>query len=642
MKNLYIFLSLMVGTLFADNISDSFLNIPCGSRPSALGGAYIGLGDEVDVIFYNPSGLGLLKSSQLMFMHAQWFKNVKIENAGFAFQIKKTNTIGFGLRILTLDGIEVRDNPTDDPIEVSGASYFDIITGFSHIFAEKISIGANFHIIYQKIVNASSKSFACDSGFNYSTESRFFSFGFVVKNLGSKVKYINKPYSLPLTIGSGVAFRLIDSRLIIASDFNYTKGLGNSIHTGIETSIKNAISSRVGFYYNIDEKKIRFLAGMGFSFSGFGFDYTFQPFGNDLGVTHRFTLNYSFGRAKEHIEKEIEKRTTEELEEKERMMSNSLYQTGMNNYNEGRYDEAINAWDLALIWNPELVEAETMIERAKEEKRLEEIQSHLTKAQNQFNYGMISDAILECKNALEIDPSNVGALELLKKAEEENERRLVQKKENIRKLYDEALSYYSNGDFKRAIELWEEVLNIDPTFTDAKNSINNAKLKLIEVIGELYKKAMKYEETGNWLSALRSYRAILNIDPSNAEAKAGESRALKSITESKSDLLARGKELYNSGDYESAEMVFYQVLELSYDNNEAKSYISIISQKKKEKITKESIDYYSIYLSGINAYTDHKYITAIEYWKQIPPDNSLYSKAQNNIKRAQNILEKLK
>ncbi|RLC41437.1 MAG: hypothetical protein DRH44_07400, partial [Candidatus Coatesbacteria bacterium] len=65
---------------FAYEVSSNFLTIPSGSRASALGGAYIGLADDVDSIFYNPAGIGLMPSTQLMVMHAQWFQSIKYEN----------------------------------------------------------------------------------------------------------------------------------------------------------------------------------------------------------------------------------------------------------------------------------------------------------------------------------------------------------------------------------------------------------------------------------------------------------------------------------------------------------------------------------------------------------------------------------
>ena len=633
-------LLVILSVSFTYELSGNFLTIPSGSRASALGGAYIGLADDVDSIFYNPAGIGLMPSTQLMVMHAQWFQSIKYENAGFAFPLKNIGNFGIGLRALIVGGIEVRDEPSDEPKETISTNHLDIIGGYSRMLTENISVGGNFHYIYQKIYEESATSVCADAGFLYTTDSRFFSIGAVVRNLGTKVRFIDEAYSLPLTFGGGVAFRLMDGRIVVASDVDYQKEGGATLRNGFETTIASVISPRVGINYNLNEKKFKYALGVGFAFSGFGFDYTFTPFG-DLGQTHRFTLCYSFGRAREHIEREIEKQTYKELSEKEMMMANSLYQTGMNHYKEGRYEEAITTLDLALVWNPELEEAQVMIERAMEEKRANEIETHLRKAENYYSFGRISEAILESKLVLEVDPANSEALEMLRKAEAELERRQSKREEKIKELFDEALSHYSRGDYKKAIELWEKVLDLDPDNIDATNSIQDARWRLSDKSSELIRKAKKYEEAGNWLMALASWREVLDLDPSNKEAQEGESRALTSISENKNRLLSAGKDLYTSGNYEEAERIFYQVLEISPDNSEAKYYLEMIVKKREEEAREEAVDYYAIYLAGINAYTDHRYRTAIEYWKQIPPDSELYVKAQSNITRAQNILKKL-
>ncbi len=46
-------------------------------------------------------------------------------------------------------------------------------------------------------------------------------------------------------------------------------------------------------------------------------------------------------------------------------------------------------------------------------------------------------------------------------------------------------------------------------------------------------------------------------------------------------------------------------------------------------------------MKGIEAYTNHQYRAAIAYWQQIPAKDSLYRKAQTNIKRAKAVLKEL-
>ena len=41
----------------------------------------------------------------------------------------------------------------------------------------------------------------------------------------------------------------------------------------------------------------------------------------------------------------------------------------------------------------------------------------------------------------------------------------------MRKYYYSGINYYSNNDFKRAIDEWRKVLAIDPSHDRAKNNI---------------------------------------------------------------------------------------------------------------------------------------------------------------------------
>src|SRR5439155_27037330 len=50
----------------------SFLEIPVGGRPAALGGAYSALADDAYAPVYNAGGLGFVPSTQLSGMHLDY------------------------------------------------------------------------------------------------------------------------------------------------------------------------------------------------------------------------------------------------------------------------------------------------------------------------------------------------------------------------------------------------------------------------------------------------------------------------------------------------------------------------------------------------------------------------------------------
>jgi tetratricopeptide (TPR) repeat protein len=228
-------------------------------------------------------------------------------------------------------------------------------------------------------------------------------------------------------------------------------------------------------------------------------------------------------------------------------------------------------------------------------------------------------------------------------AEEELIRRQRLKQEKIQVLSEEAIDLYKRGNFKGAIDRWQEILYLDPTNSDARMSLEDAQLRVKQVIDDYISEAQRYENVGNWSSAVKTWRKVLDLDPTHEIAKDGEKRAMEELAEQVNGLISIGVNQYEKGELEKAEATFLKVLELSPSNNTAENYLGEIRQKYALETDEkeEDIDYYQVYLSGINAYTSHNYKTAVNLWSKIPPDNSLYGKAQANIKRAKDILEKI-
>jgi len=61
---------------------------------------------------------------------------------------------------------------------------------------------------------------------------------------------------------------------------------------------------------------------------------------------------------------------------------------------------------------------------------------------------------------------------------EATELEVLQKDEKVWKIYLNALEYFRNGDYEKAISLWEEVLKYYPGNKNTMNNIEQAKLRL--------------------------------------------------------------------------------------------------------------------------------------------------------------------
>src|ERR1700689_2585823 len=103
----------------SDNVGTSgaeFLKIGPGARPVGMGEAFTGVADDIHAIYWNPAGLGTLKSPEMTGMHMQYFQNIQYEFAAFAYPTQRFGTFGFAVTNLHTDDIDRRTDDTDAPI----------------------------------------------------------------------------------------------------------------------------------------------------------------------------------------------------------------------------------------------------------------------------------------------------------------------------------------------------------------------------------------------------------------------------------------------------------------------------------------------------------------------------------------------
>jgi tetratricopeptide (TPR) repeat protein len=645
-KILVIFMACVIlSQVFSSEISSgsssgAFLLLGLGARSAGMGYAYTAVGEDIDSLFWNPAGLGDIPNIQLTTTYTQWFQGISNQYVAGSFPFGKYGTLSGEGSLYRIGDIEVRDDKGDNsPDRIGDANSFYFGGSYAIKLGKYFSIGTTFKYIHSNIVDESASAYAFDLGLLFDSP---LSVGFVIKNFGTKLKYIDKGYPLPLMGRLGTALKLLDNNLIIATDIEYTREKNFAIYSGVEWTLANTITPRFGYIFDRESIANGYTFGVGVSVMGLSIDYALVPYG-ELGMTNRVSVGYAFGTGRERMSEKIEKLAAEELAKKEKLMSELLYETGLSYYNEGNYEDAINAWDLTLIWDPEHQNAVQWIEKARDERVVEQIEKHIKRGKDFKEFERYTEAIHEWQKALELDPSNAEVQALMVEAEEELIRRQRLKQEKIQVLSEEAIDLYKRGNFKGAIDRWQEILYLDPTNSDARMSLEDAQLRVKQVIDDYISEAQRYENVGNWSSAVKTWRKVLDLDPTHEIAKDGEKRAMEELAEQVNGLISIGVNQYEKGELEKAEATFLKVLELSPSNNTAENYLGEIRQKYALETDEkeEDIDYYQVYLSGINAYTSHNYKTAVNLWSKIPPDNSLYGKAQANIKRAKDILEKI-
>ena len=265
----------------------------CGVRGVALGEAYSGVADEASAIYWNPAGLGLIKSIQILGMHTFGLESINYEFLAYVQPIG-VGTLGIGLNYLSMSPIEKLDEygepngsfkPYDAAVNLAyGMRIFSIWNA-----------GINVKYIQQEIDGATAHAYAVDLGVLGRVLDDKLGIGLSVQNIGTEIKFIEAGYPLPLNIRLGVSYQITES-LLMALEGGFPIDNDPSLHVGCEYVFavmkKLSIACRLGYKTTTlaDLNALSGLSsGIGFDFLGLELDYTWVPYG-DLGYTHRISL----------------------------------------------------------------------------------------------------------------------------------------------------------------------------------------------------------------------------------------------------------------------------------------------------------------------------------------------------------------
>ena len=178
----------------APKYSNEFLSIGLGARAQAMGGAYVGIADDVTAAYWNPAGLSLIDGNiQIGLQHAELFAGIaKYDYAGLAAKIDATRTIGFTLIRFGVDDII----DSTDLIDADGNIDYNRLKSFSaadyaflFTYSKKTNIkglryGANVKIIHRIVGDfAKAWGFGLDAGVQYDKDK--WHFGIMAKDITS-------------------------------------------------------------------------------------------------------------------------------------------------------------------------------------------------------------------------------------------------------------------------------------------------------------------------------------------------------------------------------------------------------------------------------------------------------------------------
>jgi len=284
----------------------SFLDIPVGAGPAAMGAAYAALATDAYAPTSNPGGLGFLKGTELAAQHLSYIQSIRYDHFGFVTPLGHDPSVHRGLGV-SIQDVGTGDIPRTDVLNgspVTGlgsfSSRWDAYTlSYGQTVTDKMSLGLSGKMIHASIDDVAASAYAVDAGSLYRWDEKL-SLAATVTNVGSKLTFLSEGDNLPMAVHAGAAYRPNQKWLISTEGVYPRTGMG-SFHIGGQWQPVESVSLRAG--YKTDTLKgLNALAGLtaGFGLQVWGQElaYAWTPYG-ELGSAQYISLLIRFGAAPE-------------------------------------------------------------------------------------------------------------------------------------------------------------------------------------------------------------------------------------------------------------------------------------------------------------------------------------------------------
>jgi len=328
-------------TADAAKYAGAFMDDGGGARALAMGGAFTPVATDPSAAYWNPAGLSLLTSRQVMLMHSERFGDLidrdyvsYVQPVSWSLLGGSRAGIGVSLIRLGIDDIPFTDHlfdqlDTDGDGIVSRTETFGLFELQDQIrfvsdaeyalflsYGERLGswhVGGSFKMINQSVGQYSSWGIGVDLGFLRQGVWKNLDFGVKLQDITTTPLSWNTDdgtvESIAPAVIPGMAYRMPlpqwDMSILIASSFEtrfenrgeadqYSSGsMSTNVHVGGEVGFSDRVFLRGGFDSDWGTQAI--TAGVGFRLPGLVIDYAYA--GDTLGideVTHRISLTAGF------------------------------------------------------------------------------------------------------------------------------------------------------------------------------------------------------------------------------------------------------------------------------------------------------------------------------------------------------------
>jgi len=276
--------------------SASFLDIPVGAGPAAMGSAYSALASNAYAPVWNPAGLGFLEAPEIAAQHLSYIESIHYEFLSGVLPLGENHGIGLSIQYLGTGDIPSTDASANSLGDYS--SHFAAYgLSYGRTLTSRLSWGVAAKLIEAKISDVSAHAFAGDSGILYKASDRLTLAGHVA-NVGTEPQFLESKDPLPMNARLGAAYRW-NRQVLFSTEGRWNRFGPASGHVGAQWDPIPQVGLRAG-YKTDTTRELSAIAGLttgaAVRLGPAELAYAWLPLG-DLGDTHYFSLQAQFHRA---------------------------------------------------------------------------------------------------------------------------------------------------------------------------------------------------------------------------------------------------------------------------------------------------------------------------------------------------------
>ena len=213
---------------------------------------------------------------------------------------------------------------------------------------------------------------------------------------------------------------------------------------------------------------------------------------------------------------EAEQREAEETREREARLA-ELYSQAMKAKKAKSWAQVISTCEEIRTVDRSYKDVASLLKQAraedKRERKLASLYEQAAKAQDAQDWDTV---IALCEEIQAIDPSYKDVAAILQEAKRVKE--VQEREERLTTLYDKAEAHFGKDEWPQAVELYGQVLALEPGYRDVEAKLVEAQRQ--QHLADQYAQALQHFNAQRWQEAIEGFRPVLEVDPTYKDTAA--------------------------------------------------------------------------------------------------------------------------